>query len=76
MATRKKQVVPRQNKTCRRTASEQRCYLKADYQNKAADVHARKLNPIYIKWSIYTIIIDVMLSGKNEIDSWLVTLCR
>ena len=73
MATRKKQVVPRQNKPAAEPRQNKGVISKADYQNKAADIHAQKLNPIYNKNGVYILSSsDVMLSGKKEIDAGLV----
>ena len=73
MATRKKQVVPRQNKPAAEPRQNKGVISKADYQNKAADIHARKLNPIHDKNGVYILpSSDVMISGKKEIDAGLV----
>ena len=74
MASRKKQVVPRQNKPAAEPRQNKGVISKADYQNnKATNIHARKLNPIYDKNGVYILpSSDVMLSGKKEIDAGLV----
>ena len=73
MATRKKQVVPRQNKPAAEPRQNKGVISKADYQNKAADIHAQKLNPIHDKNGVYILpSSDVMMPGKKEVDASLV----
>jgi hypothetical protein len=77
MATRKKQVVPRQNKPAAEPRQNKGVISKADYQNKTANIHAQKLNPIHDKNGVYILpSSDVMLSGKKEIDAGWFTHCR
>lgn len=73
MASRKKQVVPRQNKPAAQPRQQKGVVSKAEQHLKTAAIHDRKLNPIYNKNGVYILpSSDVMLSGKKEIDAGLV----